>query len=112
MATPGAKDFIISGAPQCPLPEANMGTMIANAVFDVLFIQHYSNDAYGCSAVNFSSTVGGGNFNFGPGTAGAQQYGDWYVLSYARMSQDYHVALSACLGASALEPAHSCPFHS
>ncbi|PNP41171.1 glycosylhydrolase family 18-1 [Trichoderma gamsii] len=35
--------YYITGAPQCPLPEANMGAAIQNSVFDYLFIQFYNN---------------------------------------------------------------------
>lgn len=36
--------YYITGAPQCLLPEPNMGDIIANATFDYLFIQWYNND--------------------------------------------------------------------
>jgi chitinase len=45
---------VITGAPQCPIPEPNMGEIISSAQFDYLFIQFYNNP--GCS-VN-------GNINF------------------------------------------------
>ncbi|KAE9370233.1 carbohydrate-binding module family 1 protein [Stipitochalara longipes BDJ] len=38
--------YYITGAPQCPIPEPNMGTMIANAQFDYLWVQFYNNDDY------------------------------------------------------------------
>ncbi|KAM0258298.1 hypothetical protein ACHAQJ_003940 [Trichoderma viride] len=34
--------YYITGAPQCPLPEENMGVIIQNSVFDYLFIQFYN----------------------------------------------------------------------
>jgi len=56
--------YYISGAPQCPLPEANMGDAIDNAKFDYLFIQFYNNDF--CSAYQFVRPDGGkgDGFNF------------------------------------------------
>ena len=54
--------YYISGAPQCPIPEPNMGTMIAAAKFDLLFIQFYNNP--GCSANNFVTPTPNGAFNF------------------------------------------------
>ncbi|PTB39908.1 Chitinase 2 [Trichoderma asperellum] len=36
--------YYITGAPQCPLPEENMGVIIQNSVFDYLFIQFYNNN--------------------------------------------------------------------
>jgi chitinase len=39
--------YYITGAPQCPIPEPNMQTMIENAQFDYLWIQFYNNE--GCS---------------------------------------------------------------
>jgi chitinase len=38
--------YYISGAPQCPIPEPNMGTMIQDSVFDKLWIQFYNNNNY------------------------------------------------------------------
>jgi chitinase len=43
-----AKKYFITGAPQCSLPEANMGNMIQAAQFDILWIQFYDNPT--CSA--------------------------------------------------------------
>ncbi|KAI9645334.1 Chitinase 2 [Ciborinia camelliae] len=45
-----SKKYFISGAPQCPLPEPNMGAMIAGAQFDLLWIQFYNNDFSQCTA--------------------------------------------------------------
>lgn len=45
-ASDSANTYYISGAPQCPIPEPNMGTMIANSQFDMLFIQFYNNNNY------------------------------------------------------------------
>ncbi|RAL67819.1 hypothetical protein DID88_008546 [Monilinia fructigena] len=44
------KKYFISGAPQCPLPEPNMGAMIAGAQFDLLWIQFYNNQWAQCTA--------------------------------------------------------------
>lgn len=38
--------YYISGAPQCPIPEPNMGTIIQDSVFDYLWIQFYNNNNY------------------------------------------------------------------
>jgi chitinase len=35
--------YYITGAPQCPIPEPNMGGMITSAQFDYLWIQFYNN---------------------------------------------------------------------
>ncbi|KAL6892305.1 glycoside hydrolase family 18 protein [Trichoderma evansii] len=43
-AKDSANQYYITGAPQCPLPEENMGVMIQNSVFDYLFIQFYNNN--------------------------------------------------------------------
>ncbi|TEY68334.1 hypothetical protein BOTCAL_0119g00070 [Botryotinia calthae] len=45
-----SKKYFISGAPQCPLPEPNMGAMIAGAQFDLLWIQFYNNAEAQCTA--------------------------------------------------------------
>jgi chitinase len=41
-ASDSSKRYYITGAPQCPLPEENMGVIIQNSVFDYLFIQFYN----------------------------------------------------------------------
>ena len=38
--------YYITGAPQCPIPEPNMGSMIAAAQFDYLWVQFYNNNDY------------------------------------------------------------------
>lgn len=38
--------YYITGAPQCPIPEPNMGIIIGNATFDYLWIQFYNNNNY------------------------------------------------------------------
>ncbi len=45
-ATDPSHAYYITGAPQCPIPEPNMGTIIENAVFDYLFVQFYNNNNY------------------------------------------------------------------
>lgn len=54
-ASDPTNQYILSGAPQCPLPEPNMGEIISAAQFDYLFIQFYNNP--GCSvngAINYN----------------------------------------------------------
>lgn len=41
------RKYHVSGAPQCPIPEKNLGDVIKNAKLDYLFIQFYNNP--GCS---------------------------------------------------------------
>jgi len=54
------KKYLITGAPQCVLPEINMGSMIAAVEFDALYIQFYNNPS--CSAnATVTSTTG---FNY------------------------------------------------
>lgn len=38
--------YYITGAPQCPIPEPNMGVIISNSVFDYIFVQFYNNNNY------------------------------------------------------------------
>lgn len=45
-ASDSANKYYISGAPQCPIPEPNMGTMIQDSEFDMLFVQFYNNNNY------------------------------------------------------------------
>ncbi|OKL59089.1 hypothetical protein UA08_05843 [Talaromyces atroroseus] len=36
--------YLITGAPQCPIPEPNMGVIIGNSTFDRLWVQWYNNN--------------------------------------------------------------------
>lgn len=45
-ATDPENTYYITGAPQCPIPEPNMGIIIGNATFDYLWIQFYNNNNY------------------------------------------------------------------
>lgn len=38
--------YYITGAPQCPIPEPNMGVVIDNAQFDYIWPQFYNNNNY------------------------------------------------------------------
>ncbi|KAJ2799202.1 Chitinase 2, partial [Coemansia furcata] len=46
----GSKQFYITGAPQCPFPDAMLGSTLNSAWFDMVFVQFYNNycglDAY------------------------------------------------------------------
>jgi chitinase len=45
------KQYIITGAPQCVVPDASMATMISKVKFDILWVQFYNTPA--CSARNW-----------------------------------------------------------
>lgn len=45
-ASDPAHKYVITGAPQCPIPEPNMGDIISNSQFDYLWIQFYNNNDY------------------------------------------------------------------
>ncbi|KAI1144406.1 glycoside hydrolase family 18 protein [Hypoxylon sp. FL0543] len=45
-ASDSSKSYYITGAPQCPIPEPNMGVIIGNATFDYLWPQFYNNNNY------------------------------------------------------------------
>ncbi|OTA98756.1 glycoside hydrolase family 18 protein [Hypoxylon sp. CI-4A] len=44
--TDSSKSYYITGAPQCPIPEPNMGEIIGNSTFDYLWPQFYNNNNY------------------------------------------------------------------
>ena len=46
-ASDSSRKYVITGAPQCPIPEPNMNVIITNAQFDYLWVQFYNNP--GCS---------------------------------------------------------------
>ncbi|KAI4859400.1 putative endochitinase CHI2 [Hypoxylon rubiginosum] len=45
-ASDSSKTYYITGAPQCPIPEPNMGVIIGNSTFDYLWPQFYNNNNY------------------------------------------------------------------
>lgn len=45
-ASDPSHQYYITGAPQCPIPEPNMGVIISGAQFDYLFVQFYNNNNY------------------------------------------------------------------
>jgi len=50
------KSYYISGAPQCPLPDTHLSGPIANAWFDMLFVQFYNNPSCsGRAAINYAA---------------------------------------------------------
>jgi len=51
-----SKSYYISGAPQCPLPDFHLSGPIANAWFDMLFVQFYNNPSCsGRAAINYAA---------------------------------------------------------
>jgi len=42
-ASDTSKEYYISGAPQCPLPDAYLNTALTTAHFDFIFVQFYNN---------------------------------------------------------------------
>ncbi len=45
-ASDSSNKYYITGAPQCPIPEPNMGVVIDNSQFDYLWPQFYNNNNY------------------------------------------------------------------
>lgn len=57
-----SKDYYISGAPQCVVPDAHLADAIETASFDFLFVQFYNTEQ--CSARSyFDHAYGGGDSN-------------------------------------------------
>ncbi|KAJ7158922.1 glycoside hydrolase family 18 protein [Mycena filopes] len=52
-----SKTYYITAAPQCPFPDANLGSVINAVAFDALYVQFYNNF---CSVASYPS--GGWNF--------------------------------------------------
>ncbi|CAL5871337.1 uncharacterized protein PFLUO_LOCUS5587 [Penicillium psychrofluorescens] len=52
-----SKTYLISGAPQCPIPEPNMQAIITTSQFDYLWVQFYNNPGCSMPAPNFSAWV-------------------------------------------------------
>ncbi|KAK2749016.1 putative class III aminotransferase [Colletotrichum kahawae] len=66
-----SKPYYLTGAPQCIVPDANMGDMITAIPFDMIFVQFYNTPA--CSAATWTAS----NPSYTPGQA-TQQAGFTY----------------------------------
>jgi chitinase len=45
-ASDPSHQYFITGAPQCPIPEPNMGVIVSSSQFDYLWVQFYNNNNY------------------------------------------------------------------
>ncbi|TVY36840.1 Endochitinase [Lachnellula occidentalis] len=79
-ASDSANTYYITGAPQCPIPEPNMGVVIGNSTFDYLFVQFYNNNDY---APDPCSLGFNGNAPF--------NYNDWVTFITGTPSADAKV---------------------
>jgi chitinase len=62
-ASDTSKSYYITGAPQCPIPEPNMGEIIGNSTFDYLWVQFYNNNGYAPDPCSLGFN-GGAPFNY------------------------------------------------
>lgn len=56
--------YYITGAPQCPIPEPNMGEIIGNSTFDYLWVQFYNNNGYAPDPCSLGFNSGNAPFNY------------------------------------------------
>lgn len=55
------ENFYISGAPQCEIPDAQLGYAIDHAAFDFIWVQFYNTPS--CSAASYFDLTDGFNFD-------------------------------------------------
>lgn len=93
-ASDTSKKYYISGAPQCPTPEPNMGPAMQEAKFDYLWIQFYNNF---CSAADLYK-----NIKQNPDGTGQYNFGKWraYLANGASSAASLFVGLPASLHAA------------
>jgi chitinase len=87
--------YYITGAPQCPIPEPNMGVVIDNAQFDYLWPQFYNNNNY---TVPCALPING-NAPF--------NYDDW--VTYTAGTPSANASMHSCLFIS-LFGSPKCPY--
>lgn len=56
-----SKDYYLSAAPQCPIPDAFLNSALTTAPFDFIFVQFYNNY---CGMQNWASGDSNANFNY------------------------------------------------
>jgi chitinase len=79
------KEYIITGAPQCTVPDAIMDTMIQTVQFDALWIQYYNTDA--CSARTWVKGNTALN-NTGKSTTAGFTYDNWVARTATGASKN------------------------
>ncbi|KAG8220030.1 glycoside hydrolase family 18 protein [Butyriboletus roseoflavus] len=67
LASGASKPYYMTGAPQCPFPDANLGSVIDQVGFDAIYVQFYNN---ACGLQNYDIVS---DWNFGQWDIWAQQ---------------------------------------
>jgi chitinase len=79
------KQYIITGAPQCIVPDANMGNMIAATKFDIIWVQYYNTPQ--CSARSWV-TANSGYLSTGVEEPSGFSYDTWADFLVGTASAD------------------------
>ncbi|DAA76900.1 TPA_exp: putative endochitinase [Trichophyton benhamiae CBS 112371] len=61
-ATDSSRQYYLSAAPQCVLPDGNLGNVISSSAFDFIFVQFYNTPS--CSAFNWAQNPSKSGFTF------------------------------------------------
>ncbi|KAH0538876.1 hypothetical protein FGG08_004532 [Glutinoglossum americanum] len=85
------KTYYISGAPQCPIPDPQLGDAIANSWFDFIWVQFYN--THPCSARDYISSGSGSSFN----------YGEWVQVIKGSMNPNAKLFIGLPGGPTAVE---------
>ncbi|KAK6215074.1 chitin recognition protein [Colletotrichum tabaci] len=86
-----SKQYYLTGAPQCVVPDASMAAMISAAKFDMIFVQFYNTPS--CSAATWASS----NPSYVPGQAfqaAGFTYDAWVQWLYNTPSRDAKVFIT------------------
>ena len=106
-ATNPCKKYLITGSPQCIVPDAAMDTMIQTVAFDALWVQFYNNPT--CSARTWVSYNSALNSTNGKNSTAGFTYDSWVSRTAAGASKDAKIYLGL-LGGPAGSASHSDDF--
>lgn len=95
-----SRRFYISGAPQCVVPDAHLGTVVTTAYFDFLFIQFYNTNQCSARAAITHASQGGKN---------DISYTTWSSVKFYNKNIKLYLGLSGSPASSSLVNYHLSP---
>jgi len=100
-ASDTSKTYYISGAPQCPIPDAYLNPALTTAHFDFIFVQFYNNYCTLPVSVDGELIVGGVNY-YVEGQTTNFNFADWDTFA---KTQSYNPNVKVFLGVPAAQSA-------
>jgi hypothetical protein len=107
-ATNPCKKYLITGSPQCSVPDAAMDTMIQTVAFDALWVQFYNTPT--CSARTWVGGNSALNSTNGKSSTAGFTYNSWVSRTAAGASKNAKIYLGLLGGPGGTTALHSNDF--